>query len=253
MNEVLARRTSAARFRAKGRLHHAHDRDGARLRERASHLELLWPSGLAHCDGKTPPGAIPAGFREHSGRYFVNIPWLVEVAGIEPASVGFLVGLLRAQPSGDCRERRCCRHRRRPVSDLVVPSSSPAQVLGKPYFMMPIYWSVGLGPGGHRCPRQRARAEARRLFLVPALLRGSGDHGSLLPPRRPTSRPFTPVSRGSSPRLHCTKAKGGTVRGVSRVARRRAGHAPCRAPRRAWRAPGGGRRASCPWRRRARP
>jgi len=43
---------------------------------------------------------------------------MVEVAGIEPASVGFLVGLLRAQPSGGCRGRRCCRHRRRPVSDL---------------------------------------------------------------------------------------------------------------------------------------
>jgi fructose-1,6-bisphosphatase/sedoheptulose 1,7-bisphosphatase-like protein len=29
--------------------------------------------------------------------------------------------------------------------------------------------------------RQQVRADARHLFCVPALLRGSGDHGSLLP------------------------------------------------------------------------
>ncbi len=40
--------------------------------------------------------------------------------------------------------------------------------------------------------KQRTRAGARRLFCVPALLRGSGDHGSLFPPRRPESKPFTP-------------------------------------------------------------
>ena len=48
----------------------------------------------------------------------------VEVAGIEPASSGFLSGLLRAQPTGGCRGRRCCRRRRRPVSDKESPQAS---------------------------------------------------------------------------------------------------------------------------------
>jgi len=39
----------------------------------------------------------------------------LEVLGIEPRSVGFLVNLLRAQPTGGCRDRRCCRRRRRSV------------------------------------------------------------------------------------------------------------------------------------------
>jgi hypothetical protein len=55
-------------------------------------------------------------------------------------------------------------------------------------------------------PKQRARAEARRLFCVPALLRGSGDHGSLLPTRRPESKPFTPWCWQCRPvgrPLHC--------------------------------------------------
>ncbi len=41
----------------------------------------------------------------------------VEVAGIEPASSGFSLGLLRAQPVSDCRGRHLHRHRCRPVSD----------------------------------------------------------------------------------------------------------------------------------------
>ena len=41
----------------------------------------------------------------------------VEVAGIEPASSGFSLGLLRAQPVRDCRERHLHRHRCRSVSD----------------------------------------------------------------------------------------------------------------------------------------
>jgi hypothetical protein len=45
----------------------------------------------------------------------------VEVAGIEPASSGFLVGLLRAQPVVNCRGRRSYRRQRRPVSDFSFP------------------------------------------------------------------------------------------------------------------------------------
>jgi hypothetical protein len=36
---------------------------------------------------------------------------IVEVAGIEPASSGFSMGLLRAQPALGCRDRRCYRRR----------------------------------------------------------------------------------------------------------------------------------------------
>jgi hypothetical protein len=52
---------------------------------------------------------------------------IVEVAGIEPASSGFSVGLLRAQPVLNCRGRRRYRRQRCPVSDLVVPNGPSAQ------------------------------------------------------------------------------------------------------------------------------
>ena len=42
---------------------------------------------------------------------------IVEVAGIEPASSGFSVGLLRAQPVLDCQDQRRYRQQRRSVSD----------------------------------------------------------------------------------------------------------------------------------------
>ena len=45
----------------------------------------------------------------------------VEVAGIEPASSGTSVGLLRAQPAGDCRGRRCCRRHAPPRIRLSFP------------------------------------------------------------------------------------------------------------------------------------
>jgi hypothetical protein len=41
----------------------------------------------------------------------------VEVAGIEPASSGAAIGLLRAQPARDCRGRHVCRQQRRPVTN----------------------------------------------------------------------------------------------------------------------------------------
>jgi hypothetical protein len=44
---------------------------------------------------ETPP---LAGFRDHTGWFFMIIPGRVEVAGIEPASFSFSVGLLRAHP-----------------------------------------------------------------------------------------------------------------------------------------------------------
>ena len=47
---------------------------------------------------------------------------IVEVAGIEPASSGFSVGLLRAQPASDCRGRHFCRRQCRPVTDGCVLS-----------------------------------------------------------------------------------------------------------------------------------
>ena len=43
----------------------------------------------------------------------------VEVAGIEPASVGTAIDLLRAQLSGNFRDRHCCQRRQRSlVSEL---------------------------------------------------------------------------------------------------------------------------------------
>ena len=48
----------------------------------------------------------------------------VEVAGIEPASSGFSLGLLRAQPTGVCRGRCCCRRRQRPLSGEESPQVS---------------------------------------------------------------------------------------------------------------------------------
>ncbi len=46
-----------------------------------------------------------------------NVDTLVEVAGIEPASSGFSMGLLRAQPVEDCRGGRRDRQQRPPVAD----------------------------------------------------------------------------------------------------------------------------------------
>jgi hypothetical protein len=43
--------------------------------------------------------------------------YVVEVAGIEPASSGFLMGLLRAQPVKDCRDGHRDRRRWPSVSD----------------------------------------------------------------------------------------------------------------------------------------
>ena len=42
---------------------------------------------------------------------------VVEVAGIEPASSGFSIGLLRAQPAVNCRDRFRYRRQVRSVSD----------------------------------------------------------------------------------------------------------------------------------------
>ena len=42
---------------------------------------------------------------------------IVEVAGIEPASSGFSMGLLRAQPALDCRDRLRYRRQSHSVSD----------------------------------------------------------------------------------------------------------------------------------------
>jgi hypothetical protein len=47
---------------------------------------------------------------------FTTKPFL-EVAGIEPASSGAAVGLLRAQPARDCRGRHFCRRQCRPVTN----------------------------------------------------------------------------------------------------------------------------------------
>ena len=65
-------------------------------------------------------------FREHLA---------VEVAGIEPASSGTSVGLLRAQPIEDCRGRYCYRQLHRPVSDEMSLAAGRNDHSGKPYLM----------------------------------------------------------------------------------------------------------------------
>ena len=69
-----------------------------------------------------PLGASPIGVLQHTdpskcpGQMRQNI---VEVAGIEPASSGVSIGLLRAQPALDCRGRHHCRRLCRPVANKV--------------------------------------------------------------------------------------------------------------------------------------
>jgi len=60
----------------------------------------------------------------------VGFSWqIVEVAGIEPASSSFSVGLLRAQPVSGCRGRLRYRRQRRTVSGEDVPGGQPAKPL----------------------------------------------------------------------------------------------------------------------------
>ena len=75
------------------------------------------------------PATFRKGFHEHSRCSFMNIPSLlfVEVAGIEPASSGISMGILRAQPVEDCRGRHCYRHLCRPVPDEDVPDDRSVQ------------------------------------------------------------------------------------------------------------------------------
>jgi hypothetical protein len=80
-----------------------------------------------------------------------------------------------------------------PLPDLASPSPLPARGHGQVLLDGAQTRSAGPKPAGRHCLiRQRVRAKARRLFCLPVLLRGSGDHGSLPPPRRPKSKPFTP-------------------------------------------------------------
>src|ERR1700738_2894204 len=58
--------------------------------------------------------------------------------------------------------------------------------------------------------RQPVPFEAWHLLFVPALLRGSGDHGSLLPLRKPKSKPIPPMARCNA--AQCTATEDG--RGV---------------------------------------
>ena len=74
----------------------------------------------------------------------------LEVAGIEPASSGVSIGLLRAQPALDCRGRHHCRRLCRPVANEDVLSSQLVLPLSKPYLMAPTFRSIGLRPGGRR-------------------------------------------------------------------------------------------------------
>jgi hypothetical protein len=57
----------------------------------------------------------------------MNTPWLVEVAGIEPASSSFAVGLLRAQPVAKCREWRRTRRTRLSPAGKDVPGRSTGE------------------------------------------------------------------------------------------------------------------------------
>jgi hypothetical protein len=58
---------------------------------------------------------------------FVRFVSFVEVAGIEPASSGLSIGLLRAQPVVDCRDRYLHWQLWRSVSGLVVPNGPSAR------------------------------------------------------------------------------------------------------------------------------
>ena len=94
----------------------------------------------------TAPGQQTEGAATgYSGNF-----WGVEVAGIEPASSSTSVGLLRAQPAGDCRGRHHCRRLCRPVSDLVSLTVGRSGRSGKPYLMTPVYQPVGLRLDGRR-------------------------------------------------------------------------------------------------------
>jgi site-specific DNA recombinase len=74
----------------------------------------------------------------------------VEVAGIEPASSGDSVGLLRAKPTGDCRGRHRCRRPCRPVSGSMFPMARRNGRSGKPHLMTPVCQPVGLRLDGRR-------------------------------------------------------------------------------------------------------
>jgi site-specific DNA recombinase len=62
---------------------------------------------------------------------------VVEMLGIEPRSISFLVNILRAQPAEDCRERHYCWHRCRSLVSSVVPTKPLTSLEGKPHFMTP--------------------------------------------------------------------------------------------------------------------
>jgi len=66
---------------------------------------------------------------------------------------------------------------------------------GEPYWMTPVPDPQGWGRTDGLRVTQPARLDSRRLCWFPALLRGSGDHGSLLLHRRPESKPITPLGR----------------------------------------------------------
>ncbi len=62
----------------------------------------------------------------------------VEVAGIEPASLGSAACILRAQSADRSQEHRRRRRHRSSPAGLGVPSSWPARWLGKPHMMTPM-------------------------------------------------------------------------------------------------------------------
>ena len=85
--------------------------------------------------------------------------------GIEPGSSSFLMILLRAQSTGNCRERLYCQHRRRTVSSSVVPSKPLASLVGKSYFYDTHLLNRRTGSRWMLLPKQQAQAEAWRLFI----------------------------------------------------------------------------------------
>ena len=68
-------------------------------------FRALWPIPWVRTTNKTALTCTNAG------------QGVVEVAGIEPASSGFSIGLLRAQPAVNCRDRFRYRRQVRSVSD----------------------------------------------------------------------------------------------------------------------------------------
>ena len=121
----------------------------------------------------------------------------MEVAGIEPACFNVSVSLLRAQSLCDCRATKgsdtlsvalaVCECPHHPVGT----SGGQALQMVAPTPAGREHSRAALTPWG-QAASTRASCSTLAFVLVPALLRGSGDHGSLLSLQLSKSKPITP-------------------------------------------------------------